>query len=424
MAGLQSVSTNLYSVNFRANDNKNSNNVYPYPPRTTQSLTPERQSQLLYEKQLREQQKQKRKSNVSWAVGTAASLVIIALFLPQAVKGIKEAAAKSAAEKKAKTAIEKNMKGGAEKAGGKINMEGCKHIGEFIKFEDVINDKSVGDLKTTKTLQNRIRDLGLNMIEDLKIDAKYVKRAGLGDKGFPRSAVLTGPPGVGKTEFVRMEAKATEAQYARIKLSDFANSYVNGTSVQMTEMFDDIKTLAEKNPDLNFVYLFDEADGICSKLKDISSNQMHLKENRQSFLTGLEEIQKCKNVTTFAATNVEIKELDDAVISRFGRNFEFKLPDKTQLYEGLKFHLSDCEGIKDEKFDFFKNKDADIKRFVQEMFTKKSSFRDLSKIVQDAEARYCRDMAKNKNEKMLFDVKYLREALKDKGVNSAEIGAK
>jgi AAA+ superfamily predicted ATPase len=151
---------------------------------------------------------------------------------------------------------------------------------------------------------------------------------------------------------------------------------------------------------------------------------MHLKENRQSFLTGLEEIQRCKNVTTFAATNVEIKELDEAVISRFGRTFEFKLPNKTQLLEGLKFHLNDCENIKGEDLEIFKKSDSEVKRFIDEMYNKKTSFRDLSKIVQDAEARYCRAMAKAEDENMKFEVKYLREALKDKGINSAEIASK
>jgi SpoVK/Ycf46/Vps4 family AAA+-type ATPase len=221
-----------------------------------------------------------------------------------------------------------------------------------------------------------------------------------------------------------MSAKSTNAQYARIKLSDFSNSYVNGTAKNTSEMFEDIKRLADNNPNINFVYLFDEADGICSKLEHISSDHMHLKENRQSFLTGLEEIQRCKNVTTFAATNVEISELDGAVINRFGRTFKFNLPDKTQLYEGLKFHLNDCEQLKGEELELFMKNDSEVKKFVNEMYNRKTSFRDLAKIVQDAEARYCRAMAKAENDSLHFEVKYLKEALKDKGVNANELTSK
>ena len=130
-----------------------------------------------------------------------------------------------------------------------------------------------------------------------------------------------------------------------------------------------------------------------------------------------------KNVRFFAATNIPLKEMDEAVITRFGKNIEFDLPNEDQLIEGLKFHLKDCQGLTEGNFDFFKNKASEIRAFAKKMVSKKYAFRDLQKMTTDAQSIYAKDMHEKKKD-LIFDVKYLQEAMDRKGLNAAELNSK
>lgn len=283
-----------------------------------------------------------------------------------------------------------------------------------LKFQKLKDDKSIADLKTTNTLQDQVKKFFMDMAESSTYEPKYIKRAGLTYKNFPNAGLLLGPSGAGKTESVKMFAKDQDAEFLIIKLGDFANSYVDGTATNMTKMFEELKTLFDKNPDKKYVVLFDEADGIAKKLGDISGDKDYLNKNRQAFLTGMDIIMPSRNVNVFAATNVTLKEMDEAVISRFGQNIEFELPNKYQLQEGLKFHLRDCEGIPDKFYE-----SPELSEFLQSMVDHKYSFRDLQKVSSQAQALYCKDMSTQKKD-LDFGIKYLKEALERKGKTSAE----
>lgn len=316
--------------------------------------------------------------------------------------------------------------------GTKINViptggdAGKKVAGEFdlsnLKMECFKDSKNIGDVRTTKTLSKEVQDFMVDMLNADNIDSKYLKRAGLSNEALPNAGLLLGPPGTGKTEVVKMFAKATGGDYCRIKLSDFANSYVDGTATQMSKMFDELERKALENPDKTFTYFFDEIDGFARKLGTIDSNHQHLGKNRQSFILGLDQLAKHKNIRIFGATNVGINDVDEAVISRLQKNITFDFPNKDQLYEGLKFHLRDVEGLKDKGFDFFKDKEGEIKKFFEdEMVKKKGSYRDLSQIAKEARKKYAAAMDTAKDGTMLFDLEYLKEALREKGLTSGEL---
>ena len=146
-----------------------------------------------------------------------------------------------------------------------------------------------------------------------------------------------------------------------------------------------------------------------------------MNKNSKAFLTVCDIIMPNKNVKVFAATNIALKDMDEAVISRFGKNIEFNLPEANQLIEGMKFHLKDCKGLTDAKgFDFFKDKTDEINQVVQEMIDKKYAFRDLQKMITDAQAIYAKDMNTQKKE-LLFDIKYIKDAMSKKGQTAGEI---
>ncbi len=289
-----------------------------------------------------------------------------------------------------------------------------------VDFEKLTENQNIADIRTTKTLSEPIQRFFVDLLDSEKFDPKYMKRAGLGDKGFPNASLLLGGPGTGKTETVRMYAKAADSEMATIKLGDFANSYVDGTATNMLNMFKAIKEKAEKNPDKTITILFDEVDGLARKIDKIGSNNEYLGKNRQSFITGLDMILPLKNVRVFATSNVPFKEIDDAVISRLKRNVTFEIPNPTQTFEALKFHLRECEGLKTDNFDFFVDKKPEIERFLQDLYQRKGAYRDLANITQDAQARYASAMEKAKDDTMLFDIKYLQDALKEKGIMAGE----
>lgn len=292
-----------------------------------------------------------------------------------------------------------------------------------LDFKNLSNDESIGDLKTTKTLSPKVQKFFVDLLNSTGIEEKYIKRAGLDKKGFPNSALLLGHSGTGKTETVKMLAKADGSEFIIIKLGDFGNSLVDGTATNMTKMFNSLDELFKNNPNKKYTVLFDEADGIAKKLEKINSDRDYLYKNRQAFLTGCDLVMPNKNVRFFAATNVPLEEMDNAVITRFGKNIEFTLPNEEQLIEALKFHLKDCEGVVDTNFDFFKNKKSEIRTLARKMVSKKYSFRDLQKMTADAQSIYAKEM-NNKKKDLVFDVKYLKEAMEQKGLNAAELNNK
>ncbi len=300
-----------------------------------------------------------------------------------------------------------------------------KNAGDFdpsnLKFECFKDSKNIGDVRTTKTLSNKVQKFMTELLDSDSISPEYLKQAGFTDEALPNAALLLGPPGTGKTEVVKMFAKASGGDYCQVKLSDFANSYVDGTATQMSAMFNSLEKKAKENPNKTFTIFFDEIDGFARKLGTIDSHNQHLGKNRQSFILGLDQLSKLKNVRIFGATNVDINDVDEAVISRLQKNITFDLPDANQLFEGLKFHTRNVEGLKGKDFDFFKDHEKEIREFLEtEMVGKKLSFRDLGQLVAEARKKYANEMQAEKTLK-LFDLKYLREALFEKGTTSGEL---
>ena len=301
---------------------------------------------------------------------------------------------------------------------GKFNPAGFKKSG--IEFKKYVNDSSVGDLMTTKTLYEEQRNWLKDIINAKNIKEEYKELGGLKENGFPNAAIIGGPSGVGKTESIKMFSKANDSELAIIKMADFGNSYVNGNAISMLEMFKYIEKLLKKNPDKKYTILFDEGDALTRKIKNIDANNEYLGKDRQSFITGLDLILPYKNVNVFLTTNVPIEQIDEAVITRFGKNMTYKMPNKEQLFEALKFHLKDVKGCEFNGKNFFEDKKDEIMAFITEMEKKKCAYRDVQKISKQAAADYVKDMDKQ-DKKFAFDVKYLADALRSQGKSAGEI---
>lgn len=334
---------------------------------------------------LEAQKKEKAKQNLSWGLGIVSSVVIIAFFVSQFMM-----------------------------SRGK-NLPGSFKLSN-LTFDDLTQNNKIGNLKDTKTYVKEVKDFFIDLLSNANIDEKALKKAGFTDEALPNAALILGPPGTGKTEVVKMFSKALGGEYCEIKLGEVANSFVDGTATQTLRMFEELVQKAKAAPDTNFTIFFDEIDGFARKLGSIGSHNEHLGKNRQSFIKGLDMLKELKNVRIFGATNVPITEVDDAVISRLAKNITIDLPQKEQAMEGLKFHLRNV-GVGN----FYEAQASQIDKFIQDLCEKKCSFRDISNIVQDARAKFAKDVAKNKDYDMNFDIKYLEQALKEKGLTSGEL---
>ena len=372
MSGLQSVSANYNVVNFKAdNDRRNARPqvVYTQPPML------DRQAKMVDEFQ-KEQKKQKRKNNIITGVSVASGLAIIAMVLMQL----------------------KMMRGGG--------------VGEFnisnLEFKDLTHDESVFDLLTTKSLHQKVKKFFSELLEKGEIPENIAKRAGILGEAGTNSVLLLGGSGVGKTEVIKAYAKAAKADYVAIKLSDFANQYVNGTANNITAMVKSLIERAKANPKKQLVISLDEVDALVKITAHDTSGEVA--KNRQSLLTGMDELLKLPNIKLFTSSNAKVESLDGAFLRRCGYNFEVPMPDKTQLLEAMKFQLRKCEGACENGGEFFKNNKA-LDDLLQTLVNRKCAFGDVQNICKAAKDKYGLEMKTLNDPTKKFDVKYLREAL-------------
>ena len=369
MSGLQNVGTNYNVVNFRAdNDRRNARPqvVYTQPPMLNQ------QAKMVDEYQ-KQQKRQERRSIISTAAIAGSCIISGALLYLM-------------------------FRGGV----GKFDIS-------KLEFKDLSKDESVFDLKTTKSLHQKVKKFFTELLEKGEVPENIAKRAGTYGEAGTNSVLLLGGSGVGKTEVIKAYAKAADADYVAIKLSDFANSYVNGTANNITEMIKALIQRAKANPNKQLVISLDEVDALVKLTAHDTSGE--IAKNRQSLLTGMDELLKLKNIKLFTSSNAAVESLDGAFLRRCGYNFEVPMPDKTQLLEAMKFQLRKCEGAMENKGAFFEN-NKELDEFLQTLVDRKCAFGDVQNICKAARDKYGLEMHKaNDDATKKFEVRYLRDAL-------------
>ena len=284
--------------------------------------------------------------------------------------------------------------------------------GEFkisnLEFKNLTNDPSIFNLKETKSLHPKVKKFFMELIEKGEISPEIAKRAGILGEGGTNSVLLLGGSGVGKTEVIKAYAKATGSDYVAIKLSDFSNSYVNGTSKNITEMINALIKRAKENPNKQLVISLDEVDALVKLSTHDTTGE--ISKNRQSLLTGIDELLELPNIKLFTSSNAKVESLDGAFLRRCGYNFEVPMPDKDQLLEALKFQLRKCEGATEKDGEFFKN-NKELDAFIKTLVDRKCAFGDVKNICKAGKDKYALEMAKLNNPRKKFEVKYLKEAL-------------
>lgn len=144
------------------------------------------------------------------------------------------------------------------------------------------------------------------------------------------TVLLHGEPGTGKTEVVKQIARETKRELMKVEISKSKSMWYGESEKLVKKIFTDYREVAEecqRTP----ILLFNEADAIISKRKEIGSSNVGQTENAiQNIL--LEEIENFEGIL-IATTNLA-RNLDDAFDRRFLFKIEFRKPD-TSIRAGI-----------------------------------------------------------------------------------------
>jgi hypothetical protein len=206
-----------------------------------------------------------------------------------------------------------------------INMLQDEGIKIFLKkvYKDNIIESA--KIKPRKLFFNDSDNSSLDLLKSLlsENNLKEIQER-LSKKCLPIgvTALLHGAPGTGKTETVYQIARETQRDIFKVDISESKSAWLGESEKRIKAIFTDYRTHAkscEKTP----ILLFNEADAIISKRKEIYSSVSQTENAIQNIL--LEELENFEGV--FLATTNLIKNLDSAFDRRFLFKIEFPIPD-------------------------------------------------------------------------------------------------
>ncbi len=160
-------------------------------------------------------------------------------------------------------------------------------------------------------------------IKDLLQKDKFIEtQKRLTDKNLPKgiAILLHGVSGTGKTEVAKQIAKETNRELMKVEISKSKSSWFGESEKLIKQIFTDYKDFTEECEQTP-ILLFNEADAIISKRKDVGSSSVAKTENAIQNII-LEELENFEGIL-IATTN-----LTENLDSAFERRFLFKVPFK------------------------------------------------------------------------------------------------
>lgn len=161
----------------------------------------------------------------------------------------------------------------------------------------------------------------LFLLKDLLNEVRFKEtQKRLTDKNLPKgiTVLLHGAPGTGKTEIAKQIARETGRQLMKVEVSQSKSMWFGESEKIVKRIFTDYKSFT-KECDQTPILLFNEADAIISKRRELGSSNVAQTENAIQNII-LEELENFEGIL-IATTNLA-KNLDTA----FERRFLFKIP--------------------------------------------------------------------------------------------------
>jgi hypothetical protein len=166
------------------------------------------------------------------------------------------------------------------------------------------------------------------------------------------ACLFHGRPGTGKTETVNMIAKETGRDIMQVNIAETKSCWFGESEKIIKKVFDKYKAYVEKNETAP-ILLFNEADAIIGKRKDVTTGNVAQTENAIQNII-LQELENLKGIL-IATTNLT-KNLDKAFERRFLFKIEFGKPSleaRKSIWRMQIPELKDGEAaVLAEKFDF------------------------------------------------------------------------
>jgi AAA+ superfamily predicted ATPase len=190
----------------------------------------------------------------------------------------------------------------------------------YIRYED-ITPKELFYNNNEKTQIEELAGL-LENKNYRKVQARLLKNGMR--RGF--ACLFSGSPGTGKTETVYQLALKTKRGIMKVDIAQTKSMWFGESQKKIKELFDKYRSLvseAEQNGENTPILLFNEADGVFCKRKDVSASAVAQTENSMQNII-LEEIENLEGIL-IATTNLK-ENIDKAFDRRFLYKIEFEKP--------------------------------------------------------------------------------------------------
>ena len=407
MAAVNSVSSNLYSVNFRAKDNDARSYVVYSQPKA------DRQAQMIYQQQ-RNIENQKKKQNFSWGLGILLTALMIVVFLPQAMRNIRETIANKAAKDEAMKRAAEDLKNGIKKS----ENSSTKFEDPLYRVDLVWKDMQKAENKVapldSPTTNKALKEEFQKLIDNSKLSDKAKEWSGYDES--TELLYLYGYGGTGKTYVAEQYAQEIGAIFTKIKYPDLGSSYVDAPSKKVNNMFKQVTEFANENKDRQIVVCLDEVDALIRKIDEASHGKENASKVRAAVLTGIDELkQNTKNVKIVMTSNYNPENgvIDDVIKRRLNKNIEVKLPDKDQMKALFEMYLKKIKAIKS---GFYNS--SEFKNFVDTMVREGYSSGEVEVISHEASSIFSsklKGIPDDQLEKQKFMMEYLKKAKQLKG---------
>ncbi|MBS9766070.1 MAG: AAA family ATPase [Flavobacteriaceae bacterium] len=239
-----------------------------------------------------------------------------------------------------------------KKSGQILEECGIKLFTKKVKRDNILFPK---DIPFRKLIFSKTEMQQIFTVKDLLQEDKFKEtQQRLIDKNLPKgiAILLHGVPGTGKTEVAKQIAKETNRELMKVEISKSKSAWFGESEKLIKKIFTDYKDFA-KECEQTPILLFNEADAIISKRKDVGSSSVAETENAIQNII-LEELENFEGIL-IATTNL-VKNLDTAFERRFLFKIPFQKPNieiRTQIWQSKISCLSlENARILAEKYDF------------------------------------------------------------------------
>lgn len=229
-------------------------------------------------------------------------------------------------------------------------------------FRKSVNDSNiiVPEKLKDKTLfyPSEVIDQITLLKESLKEENLIKMKKRLEEKSLPKgiAALLYGAPGTGKTESVYQIAKATNRKIYHVDISETKSMWFGESEKKIKKIFTCYRNLcdfANRHNENTPILLFNEADAIISKRKDVTSGNVAQTENAIQNII-LEQMEGLEGIM-IATTNL-CENMDAAFERRFLFKIKFDKPgivERSKIWKDKMPWMSEDESrIVAEEYDF------------------------------------------------------------------------